>query len=150
MTTAGEPAERTLRATLAVAEVPFGPEDADSIHAVGRALFERGDHTDAVHVFRLLALVAPTSPRSWTALASYHDVLGDVERARALYGLALGVPDHDEFRPFAAANKARLDLDAGDAEAAECALESVDNDCVESAELERLLVSVRSRLGRAS
>lgn len=148
MSVTEESATSALRATLAMAEVPFGPEDADSIHAVGRLLFERGDHEDAAHVFRLLALVAPTHPRSWTALASCHDILGDVERARALYGIALSVPDDDAFRPYAAANKARLDLDAGDPEAAEAALGSVGD--IEDDELNRCFVELRFRLRRAS
>jgi Flp pilus assembly protein TadD len=153
MTPHDDAAARALSATLALAEIPFGAEDADSIHAVGRVLFERGDHDGAGHVFRLLALVAPTQSRSWTALASCHDVIGDTDRARALYRLALEVPDHDEYRPFAAVNKARLDLEVGDTEGAEAALEQLDDTPVRSVEneaLDKLLVDLRLKLRSAS
>ena len=148
MTSTQDTATRTLRATLALAEVPFGPEDADAIHAVGRVLLDSGDAFGAADVFRLLALVAPTASRSWTALAACHEARGDLERARALYGAALVAPDHDGFRPFAAVNKARLDLDVGDEHAAELALEVADG--VDDVALRRQQQALRARLRRSS
>jgi Flp pilus assembly protein TadD len=143
-------AEATLRATLALADVPFGRDDADAIHAVGRVFLERGAPRDAVHVFQLLALVAPSAPRSWTALAVCHEALGDLARARALYGLALDAPERDTFRGYAAVNKARLDLEAGDLDAAEAALDELGDEPELEAPIGGFLAALRAQLRRAS
>lgn len=150
MSAPADQAERTLRATLALADIPFGPDDAEGIHAVGRMFFDRGDHQDAMHVFRLLALVAPSQPRSWTALGSCHEVLGDFERARALYMIALSLPGDELFKGHAAVNKARLDLEADDVAGAERALDAIDPEVLDDVALLRGLAELRARLRRAS
>lgn len=121
-------ADEVLRDVLS--GVPFTADDQDAIYAVGRFLYEQSQHVRAAEVFRLLALLAPKRSRSWTALAACHEALGDVDRARTLYALALDVPEHDNHRPVAAVYKARLDIDAGDEDAARASLESCDlNEC---------------------
>lgn len=109
-----------------VAGTPFTADDQDAIYAVGRFLYEQGQHVRASEIFRLLALLVPERSRSWTALAACHEALGDIERARALYAIALEVPEHDDHRAVAAVYKARLDIDAGDEDAARASLGCCD------------------------
>lgn len=122
-----------LRSLLDAAGVPFTSADQDAVYAVGRVLYERADHQRAADVFRLLALLAPMRSRSWASLAACHEALGEVERARVLYALALDVSEHDNHRPVAAAYKARLDLEVGDEEAAAATLELFDRDAADPA-----------------
>ncbi len=114
------------RAISAALDIPFHREDQDAIYAVGRFLYEQQQAARAAEVFRLLALVAPERCRSWTALAACHEALGDVDRARDLYRLALEVAEQDDHRATAAVYKARLDLDNDEGDAARLALETCD------------------------
>lgn len=140
------PEQRLVQLVLDGADAPFAADDQDSIYAVGRTLYERGDYVNAAHVSRLLALVAPRRSRSWTTLAACHDALGDAERARALYGLALTVDEHDLHRPFAALHKARLDIECGELEVAELGLDQLGDVDPELAPLE---ADVRRRIDLA-
>jgi len=136
-----------LRALLDATGVPFTSADQDAIYAVGRSLYDRADHQRAADVFRLLALLAPLRSRSWASLAACHEAFGDNDRARILYALALDVREHDNHRPVAAAYKARLDLEAGDADAAATTLEVFDRDVADAA-LVAMVDSLESELRR--
>lgn len=125
-------ADPTIAALLQATGTPFTPGDQDALYAVGRTLYDNAEHHRAADVFRLLALLAPMRSRSWTSLAACHEAFGDTERARVLYALALDVNEHDNHRPVAAAYKARLDLEAGDINAAIETLELFDRDSADA------------------
>lgn len=136
-----------LQSLLTAAGIPYTSADQDAIYAIGRVLYDRADYTDATHMFRLLALVAPTRSRSWASLAACHEALGDAERARILYALALDVDERDNHRDVAAVYKARLDLDAGDREVAGETLAELDRDNLDPALLS-IVTSIEHALWR--
>jgi len=148
MNAAATQSDPTIAALLQATGVPFTAADQDAVYAVGRMLYDRAEHHRAADVFRVLALLAPMRSRSWAALAACHEAFGDTERARILYALALDVNEHDNHRPVAAAYKARLDLESGDAGAAEATLELFDRDAADAA-LAAMVDSLECELRRA-
>jgi tetratricopeptide (TPR) repeat protein len=71
---------------------PAGPSfsqlEVDGLYAIGRLFYDREDYARSADVFRLLCLTAPSSARSWLALAACHEAVGDEERALRLYVIA--------------------------------------------------------------
>ncbi len=58
----------------------------ESVYAVGHWLLSEERYTDAATVFRLMLGSAPTDERSWLALGTCHEKLGQTEVALELYG----------------------------------------------------------------
>lgn len=104
MNTAAAPLERYIAGELPVLD----DAQAETLYAAGFELYEQNEYPRAADVFRLLALARPHATRSWLALAATHEVVGDLERAMALYAIATECRDAtDNERGQAFINLAR-------------------------------------------
>lgn len=63
---------------------PRGP--IESLYATGHWLLAQGRPRDAARVFRVLLLCAPTEERSWLALGTCHERLGQLQLALEMFG----------------------------------------------------------------
>jgi tetratricopeptide (TPR) repeat protein len=112
---------------LALSHRLLDDEQQDTTHALAQALYERGDITQALDVFRLLALCAPMRARSWFSVAVCHEALGDEERAASLYELSVEVGGDHEFVVLAAIRGAKLLCDLDEVDRASEVLDRVDD-----------------------
>ncbi|MGZ6096719.1 MAG: hypothetical protein ACXWUG_32040, partial [Polyangiales bacterium] len=108
----------------ALAETPLlDAEQQDAAHSIGQLLYENGDVSAALDVFRLVALCAPMRARSWYSIAACHEVLGDGEHAAKLYRLAVDVARDEDYASLAGIRGALIACNEGDFESAEAFLD---------------------------
>lgn len=72
--------------------------DVDSWFQLGDGYFRRGDFTEALRVFTLLAIVRPKNPRILSAVGLSHQELGQHAKAAQYFGVAQ-LADLDDPEP---------------------------------------------------
>jgi Flp pilus assembly protein TadD len=67
---------------------PTKQASADALYGVGHWLLEQERSKDAMHVFRMMLVLAPTDERAWLGLGACHENMNEPEKAARLYALA--------------------------------------------------------------
>lgn len=113
----------TMSPSLSAVKPAGAREGIDALYATGHWLYSRERYRDAAAVFRAMLSCAPTDERSWLALGTAHEKLGQAALALELYtaGWLVAGP-----APRCALARARLLRAAGHDDEATLALDDAE------------------------